>query len=1473
MVRKKDPSKDAGTTAAASEARKISTENAVSVSDLPSEQPCLVVGIGASAGGQAALEQLFTSMPANCGLAFVVIMHLHPDGPSYLPEILGRCTPMPVLTAEDGMSLQPDTIHVIPPGADLTVAAAQIKLDSAERTPGAHHPIDRFFRSLAADAADRSVAVLLSGFGIDGSAGIKAVREAGGAVLVQEPASAINPSMPKSAIATGVADFILPAEEIAAKIAEIARGICVLPQRSCRVASLDEEMGAIFRAVKLKTGHDFSSYKANTVMRRIERRMAMNEVNGIGKYVALIEENPKEAQALCQDILIGVTSFFRDPEAFEVLRQEVIPRMFEGRDPENPVRIWHACCATGEEVYSMAILIQEYLDGNGVNAKVQLFASDIDETAIAQARAGLYPGDIEQDLGRERLNRFFTRTNGRWQVKKQLREMVVFAHHSLIKDPPFSRLDLLVCRNFLIYLNPDMQKRLITLFHQVLKSGAVLFLGSAESVGSHSELFSTVDNKWKIFERLESKQRMETVFPLAASVRMPTLHRPIRPAEAAEPSPGNIAERLLMERYSPPCVVVSDKFETIHVSTRLNRFLEVPTGEPTRDVLRMAREDLRPTLRAAIYKAFAEQKRIEFRGMKVTYDGCESTINLVVEPLGPTPGSRLAMVIFEQGSVPAVKTVDLSGGEGTPEVETSKETLILQLEEQLRVTHEQLQATSEQLETTNEGFMSANEELMSINEEFQSANEELQSTNEELETSKEEMQALNEELITVNAELQGKVEELNQATSNMENLLASSKIATLFLDRELHIMGFTPAAAAIFNLIPTDIGRSFRHLAGKIDWPTLTHDAETVLAGEPVAEMEVPSLDSENCYLKRIFPYLTQEGTIDGIVVTFIDISKRKRAEEALWESEKRYHSLFEHMLEGFAFCKMLYDDQGTPVDFVYLDVNKAFGRLTGLENVTGKKVTEVIPGIRESSQELFEIYGRVALTGQAEKFEIEFEPLSAWLSVSVYSTEREYFVAVFDDITARKRAELALRENRDRLDLALKSSKMATFDWDIVKNNRTWSDGVHGLLGTNPDTFTGTGEEFFRIIHPEDLGSVQAALDMAVETTGVYETEYRAVWPDGRIHHISARGKVYEDDAGRAALMTGVCWDITERKWADEEIRRHVEELHRAKEEWERTFDSVPDLIAIIDDTHRVVRVNKTMAERIGREPGQCVGMPCYEAVHGSNLPPDFCTHSRTMGDGGEHNLEYHEERLGGDYLVTTTPLLDSQGRMTGTVHVARDITERKQAEETLRRAHDELEKRVEERTKELAETVEVLLEQIAERERMEASLKRLNRLYAVQGETAQAIIRDTDRDTLFHDFCRIAVEEGNFLLSWVGLVDEVSGKVRIMAASGATGYLDDIRISANEEPVGEGPTGISIRKGTYYICNDFLDDPCTLPWHEKGRAYDIRASASIALKQEGRVIGALTLYAAEKNFFDRQQVNLLVQMGADISFALDNI
>jgi two-component system CheB/CheR fusion protein len=1088
--------------------------------DIPPEGPCFIVGIGASAGGQEPLEHIFTALPVDCNLSFVVVMHFPPDGPAFLADLLRRYTPMEVQNAEDGTPLLPNTVHVIPPGADLTVSGGRLRVErQMGRTAGTNHPIDRFFTSLAADCGNRAIAVVLSGFGTDGAEGVKRIKEGGGIVLVQEPQTAVHPPMPETAVATGAAHMVLTIEGIPLKIAEIARGYCKLPQRACLTTSLDEDLNAIFAVVKAGTGHDFSSYKKNTVMRRIERRMTVNESGGLRKYLAFLEENPREAQALAQEILIGVTRFFRDPEAFEVLRREVLPRLFADRDPDNPVRIWHACCATGEEAYSVAILVREHLEKERLNTRVQIFATDIDEGAIAQARAGSYPDDIGPDVGEERLKAFFTRSAGRWQAEKELREMILFANHNIIKDPPFSRLDLLVCRNFLIYLNPDMQKRLISLFHLVLKPCGFLFLGASETAGPNSELFAPVDKKWKIFQRQESSRREDTLFPFTTSVRKLTrAATPRQPADTDGPTPAAAADRILVERYAPACVVVNERYEVLHISSRTKPFLEIPVGAPTMEVLKMAREELRPALRAAIYKSFTERKQVLFGGVKLVDEEGESTVNVTVDPLTAHPSyGKLALVILEPAaSTAAVQTP--SNGDPLPEDEFSKEMLIRQMEEQLRITHEQLQFTTEQLEASNEGFMATNEELMSINEEFQSANEELQSTNEELEASKEELQALNEELVTVNAELQGKVEELNLANSDMENLFASSEIATIFLDPNLTIKRYSPAMAGILNLVPADIGRPFRHLTPTMDRSGIQNDARTVLETLVPVEREVASPEDGRRFIMRVLPYRTMEGNIDGIVVTLVDITELRRAEEAI-----RSAALFP--LENPAPVLRIKRD-GT-----ILFVNRAAEPL-----------------------------------------------LSRW-----------------------------------RTD----------FGNDI------------------PDPLRLCIEEALVEGAPREFDISAGGCCISFNVMPFPERDYANLY-------------------GR---------DITKRKQAEERAQR-------AREEWERTFDSVPDIIAILDDRHRIVRVNRAMAERLGVTSEACIGLNCHQSVHGTDAPPGFCPYALTLADGLEHAVEVHDERLGGDFLVTTTPLLNEHGKMFGTVHMARDITERKRAETEILRHVEELER-----------------------------------------------------------------------------------------------------------------------------------------------------------------------------------------------------
>ena len=776
---------------------------------------------------------------------------------------------------------------------------------------------------------------------------------------------------------------------------------------------------AILGIVRAVTGHDFSSYKTNTILRRIGRRMTINGINDKESYVALLKESPQEAEDLSREFLIGVTGFFRDPAAFEILRRDVIPKLFADRGPGSPLRIWHACCATGEEVYSTAILILEYLVGPGLDAKAQIFATDLDEGAIAQARSGIYPEGIRADVSEERLKTFFAEMADGWQVSKQLREMIVFAHHNLIKDPPFSRLDLVVCRNFLIYLDSEMQRRVISLFRQVLKPGGFLFLGGSETVAGNSAHFIPVSKKWKIFRLRDNERPADMQFTPSLSV--PALTgpgRPWRPAGAAEKSPGAMAEQILMERYSPPCVVVNERCEVVYVSTRIGGFLEVPVGEPTRDILKMVREELRPALRTAIHRAFSEREQVAFRGIRVRSDGGDRTINLLVEPLGVAPGETgKAMVVFEPSGVPDTVSVPGAESDTVRGGETDGDSMVRQLEEQLRVTHEQLRATVDQLQTSNEAFMTTNDELIAINEEYQSTNEELQATNEELETSKEELQALNEELATINAELQANVEELNILNSDMENLFASSRIASIFLDRQLIIRRFSPAMADIFNLIQADIGRPFRHMAGTIDWHGLADDAAKVLEGSTPEEREVAGVDTGRKYLMRVLPCLAAEGGVDGVVVTLIDITELKRAEEA----KARLAAVVESSDDAII---------AKDLNGVVLSWNAGAERMFGYtaREVLGRPITFLFP-----SELLDEETGILRHLSDGERLEHyetkrntkDGRQIDVSIAVSPIKDSFGRVIGVSKiarDITERKRAVEALRESEERVRLKLES-------------------------------------------------------------------------------------------------------------------------------------------------------------------------------------------------------------------------------------------------------------------------------------------------------------------------------------------------------------------------------------------------------------------------------------------------------------------
>ena len=1107
---------------------------AVDREDSPKNFP-ITVAIGASAGGHEALECLFRAIPSDCPLSFVVVMHLPADGPSLLPDIIRKYTSIQVLTVENGMPLRPNTIYIPPPGKNLKVNDGKLQVFSPESEERPHHPINRFFISLAADLRDRAVAVVLSGFGSDGSEGVKRIKEGGGIVLVQEPETAINSLMPQNAIATGVADSVLPAKKIAARLIQIAEENVVFHPQTDPEA-INEHLNPIFNLLQRKTSHDFSSYKRNTILRRIERRMVFNGAGELSEYLAILERHPQEANSLCQELLIGVTSFFRDPDAFELLGGKILPLLFANRNREEPIRIWHACCATGEEAYSVAMLILEFLEKENLSAKVQIFASDLDEVAVAQARAGLYSDEIAAGVGNERLERFFLKSEGGWQVTKQLREMILFAHHNLIKDPPFSRLDLLVCRNFLIYLNPSIQKLLIPLFHQVLNPGGYLFLGSAESVGPHNDLFTPVNKKWRIFMRQGGKSKVKTLFPFTGPISKHTeTDRSIRLFENQESSMVDQANKILMERYVPARVIINDKNEVVHFSKRAGVYLLMPEGKPTRDLLKMAREELRPALRAAIYKAFSNQQEITYKGVKTVTDRGETAINITVLPLMEPPQSgRQALVIIEPVDSSPVQL--LSNEEVRLGDDASGNSITRHLEEQLRVTGEQLQSTCEQLETSNERFTLANEELMTVNEELQSTNEELQSTN--------------EELVTVNSELQRKMEELNQSNSDLENLFTSSEVAIVFLDRELSIKRFSSAMGAVLNLTPSDIGRAIHHINITIDLSSLQSDSRQVLENLVSVEREVASKDGR-IFIMQILPYRTTEGGIDGIVVKLTDISERKLAEVSLQESEKRFRTMANAIpqlawIAGpdgsiFWYNQRWYDYTGTTPEQM-----EGWGWQSIHDPV-------VLPKVLEKWKESIS-------TG--EPFDMEFPLLGAsgefrWFLTRVLPLKDAkgsiiQWFGTNTDVTEIKESEKVIKESAEQRRLTLEASELGAWDYNFATGDVFWDKQCRDMWGIREGDHIDYTIAIDQI-HPEDREEVDEAVRKALsgDNGGIYHQEFRVVWPDSTEHWIVSHGRVYtegEGDLCRPVRFIGVNRDITEQKRAEQEKKVLQEQLIQAQ-------------------------------------------------------------------------------------------------------------------------------------------------------------------------------------------------------------------------------------------------------------------------------------------------------------------------------------
>lgn len=846
-----------------------------------------IVGIGASAGGLGAFEEFFSGMPPEDDpkMAFVLVQHLSPNHTSILAEIIQRYTRMKVLEVEDGITVEPSTVYIIPPGHHMAFINGKLQLLEATSTRSPHLPIDFFFRSLAQDQHEYAIGIILSGTGNDGTQGIKAIKEEGGLVIVQSPESTEFDGMPRSAITTGLADYILPTSAMAGRLIEyFSHKIPLVKQRIFSVSKSQNMLDKIFILLRAQTGHDFSQYKPNTIHRRIERRMAICQLEEIGEYVKFLQQTPDEVKELFRDLLIGVTHFFRDTESFLALRKEIIPRLF---DSGNIIRVWCIACSSGEEAYSIAILLKEYMEENKHNVAVQIFATDIDPRSIAIARTGLYPESITSDVSAERLARFFVaEQGGGFRIHKSIRDMLIFSEQSVIKDPPFSKLDLISCRNLLIYMNSDLQKRLIPLFHYALNPQGTLFLGSSESIGEFSNLFSVVDQKAKIYQRKSDSLRGEYI-----SIPRPLVYTtPVTPPIRMEKAPlskklplREIMEQALLHHLAISAALVNDDGDILYLHGRTGIYLELPSGEAgINNILKMARDGLRRELSMALHKSVLTQETVRTSNIRINTNSSIVTVNLTVrfvpqisEGNGEFP---LYLVVFEE--IPTELTDDVLQSDKVNKNSVESKRIAL-------LTHE-LYEQETFLKIANKKLETSNEELKSFNEEMQSLNEELQSTNEELETSKEELQSVNEELSTVNAELQTKVADLSRVNNDMNNLLAGTNVGTVFVDHKLCIMRFTPAITKIIHLISTDLGRPVGHIVSNlIDYNSLVGDTQSVLDTLIPKEVEVYTTDG-GWYSMRIQPYRTLENVIEGAVITFIDITEIVEMRDALKIANER---------------------------------------------------------------------------------------------------------------------------------------------------------------------------------------------------------------------------------------------------------------------------------------------------------------------------------------------------------------------------------------------------------------------------------------------------------------------------------------------------------------------------------------------------------------------------------------------------------
>ncbi len=1087
----------------------------------------IIAAIGASADGIKAMEAFFTNLPERTGITFVVIQHLSPDHKSILPDILQKKTGLKVREIKDIAYPEPDHVYVLPAGYDVTLSGDKFHLEKYSKTKkGLHLPIDLFLRSLAADRKDRTAAILLSGTGSDGSQGIREIKNGGGLVMVQDPESAKFRSMPQNAIETGTVDKVARPEDLPGLLLEFQKNFDK-EEQPFKDKNSGELLNKIFDLLEVKTGHDFSGYKKNTIFRRIRRRMTLHKKAKLKDYVNLLEENSEEVHSLFKELLICVTSFFRNKEAFETLNEKVFPEIIS-KENKEPVRIWVAACATGEEVYSLAILAKEFQELKQIRIDMQFFATDVDEVALNIAREGKYKENIRADISGGLLEKYFQKTDDLYQVHKDIRDMVTFAVHDAIKDPPYSKLDLISCRNFLIYLEPDIQKNLLNTFHYALLPERYLFLGHSETHSVKDDLFGVVDAKAHIYKKKENRK---AIVDYLSQKRKKEHHGDSsddrEKAGRKKMSVKEFAESKALKEYLHPFFLIDKKGEIHYSLGHCDKYFRFHVGEPNQNIVNLARERLKISISSALRKLNSENKPVSFKNVRVSRNGERKDSNFIDLKLHPVENpsyfNHLVIVTIEPS--PAAYQLSDSHKKDTEQISRDSEDYIEQIEQELQETREYLNNVIEELETSNE-------ELKSANEEAQSTNEELQSTNEELETSKEEMQSLNEELETSNNELHRRIEEVTHINNDLNNFLESTEIGILFLDKNLKIRRFSPQINDIVNLRESDLGRNIQDFGIKFLQEQLVEDVRQVLDKLSPVEKEISKKESQK-YWMRILPYRTVEDQIDGVVITFTDITEKHRVQKLLEESErwKKYRHLFHHMEHGFALYKVIRDKKENVDDFELIEANPAFENMmqVELEKTKNKKVSELLPD-KKFRDEFMEA-GKKALAGEAYQEERYFEKSGRHFEILYFSHEENVVATFLQDITSDKEEMKADKH----LASIVESTEDAIFSESPEGKILSWNEGAGQLYGYTEEEAVGSMANNL-YAYPRDDGDM-AMIRKVKKGKKVknFETFHRH--KDGSVGPVSITKSPIKDDNGKVIAISNIVKDITAVKEREEEL------------------------------------------------------------------------------------------------------------------------------------------------------------------------------------------------------------------------------------------------------------------------------------------------------------------------------------------------